>query len=69
VKKILAKLRTNFPNDKELELKFKIIRVLILKELESDLYKETLSQVNKLKDTYNIGDRSFLEELEDKLFK
>lgn len=67
VKKILSKVRANFSGDKELELKFKMIRVLILKELGSELYKETLNQVVKIKDSYNIGDRSFVEELNEKL--
>lgn len=67
IKKILSKIRSNFASDKELELKFKMIRVLILKELGSELYKETLNQVVKLKDTYNIGDKSFVEELNEKL--
>jgi hypothetical protein len=67
VKKILARLRTNYSNDKDLELKFKIIRVLILKAMGSDLYKETLAQVNKLKDSTYITDRTFLEDLEEKL--
>ena len=67
VKKILAKCRANFSSDKELELKFKIVRVLILKELGSDLYKETLNQVLKLRDLYKISDESFLQELNEKL--
>lgn len=67
VKKILAKCRANFNSDKELELKFKIIRVLILKDLGSELYRETLNQVLKLRDTFKIGDESFLQDLNDKL--
>ena len=67
VKKILAKCRANFSSDKELELKFKIVRVLILKELGSDLYKETLNQVLKLRDLYKISDEYFLQELNEKL--
>jgi len=67
VKKILAKCRANFSSDKELELKFKIIRVLILKELGSELYRETLNQVLKLRDMYKIADESFLQDLNEKL--
>ena len=67
VKKILAKCRANFSTDKELELKFKIIRVLILKELGSELYKETLNQVMASIEKYKIGDESFLQDLTDKL--
>jgi hypothetical protein len=67
VRKVISRIRANFTNDKELELKFKMIRVLILKELGSELYKETLNSVIKLKEAYNIGDRSFVEELSDKL--
>ncbi len=50
-----------------MELKVKVIRVLILKELGSELYKETLNQVIKIRETINISDRSFLDELNDKL--
>lgn len=67
VKKIISRLRANFSNDKELELKIKIIRVLILKELGSELFKETLNQVLKLRDSVIITDRSFLEDLNEKL--
>jgi hypothetical protein len=67
VKKVANKLRTLFPNDKELEFKFKIVRALILKALGSDLYKETLAQINKMKESSFIGDRSYVEDLEDKL--
>jgi len=67
VKKILAKCRANFSSDKELELKFKIIRVLILKELGSELYKENMNQVLASIEKYKIGDESFLQDLSDKL--
>jgi hypothetical protein len=67
VKKIISRLRANFSNDKELELKIKIIRVLILKELGSELFKETLNQVLKLRDSLIITDRLFLEDLNEKL--
>jgi len=45
----------------------KIIRVLLLKELGSELFKETLNQVLKLKENIVFSDRSFLEDLSDKL--
>jgi len=45
----------------------KIIRVLLLKELGSELFKETLNQVLKLKENIVFSDRSFLEDLIDKL--
>jgi hypothetical protein len=45
----------------------KIIRVLLLKELGSELFKETLNQVIKLKESIIVSDRSFLEDLSDKL--
>ncbi len=67
VKKIISRLRANFSTDKELELKMKIIRVLILKELSSELFKETLNQVIKLRESITISDRSFVEDLNDKL--
>jgi len=78
VKKILHKLRHSTQKDLELELKFKIIKALILKELHSELFTEALSKVNywliekvnELKDSYNMPDRSFMEELyENKLNK
>ena len=67
VKKIISRLRANFSTDKELELKMKIIRVLILKELGSELFKETLNQVIKLRESITISDRSFVEDLNEKL--
>lgn len=67
IKKILSRLRTHFSSDKELDFKFKIIRVLILKELESELYKENLNQVLKLKETIIMSDKSFLLDLNDRL--
>ena len=67
IKKIISRLRTHFPSDKELDLKFKIIRVLILKELESELFKENMNQVLKLKETVIMSDKSFLMDLNDRL--
>ena len=56
----------NYSYDKVLDLKIKIIRVLILKELGSDLFKETLNNVIKQRDSIIVSDRSFLEDLNDK---
>jgi hypothetical protein len=60
-------IRKRLNDDKDLVLKFKIIRFLILKELNSTVYKEVLSQVIKLRDSYNIVDKTFIDELNDKL--
>jgi hypothetical protein len=60
-------IRKRLNDDKDLVLKFKIIRFLILKELNSTVYKEVLSQVIKLRDSYNVVDKAFLDDLNDKL--
>jgi hypothetical protein len=67
VRKILSMIRKRLNDDKDLVLKFKIIRFLILKELNSTVYKEVLSQVIKLRDSYNVVDKAFLDDLNDKL--
>lgn len=46
IKKIIPKIRKNFPKEQELELKFETIRTLILKKLKSEFYKEKLNNVN-----------------------
>ena len=45
VKKIGTIVRQTFNRDAELDLKFKIIRVLIMKAMKNDIYKENLTQV------------------------
>jgi hypothetical protein len=52
--------------DKELELKLKIIRTLILKELGYE-YKEYLNQVFRLRDSLKDTSDPFLESLKEKL--
>jgi len=53
--------------DKEIELKLKIIRTLILKELGLE-YKEYLNQVFRLRDSLKDYSDPFYESLKDKLF-
>ncbi len=53
--------------DKEMELKLKIIRTLILKELGLE-YKEYLNQVFRLRDSSRDFSDPFYESLKDKLF-
>ncbi len=53
--------------DKEMELKLKIIRTLILKELGLE-YKEYLNQVFRLRDSLKDYSDPFYESLKDKLF-
>ena len=53
--------------DKEMELKLKIIRTLILKELGLE-YKEYLNQVFRLRDSFKDYSDPFYESLKDKLF-
>jgi hypothetical protein len=67
VRKILSMIRKRLNDDKDLVLKFKIIRFLILKEMNSTVYKEVLSQVIKLRDSCNVVDKAFLDDLNDKL--
>ena len=45
IKKIGTIVRQNFNRDSELDFKYKIIRVLIMKAMKNDIYKENLSQV------------------------
>lgn len=53
--------------DKEMELKLKVIRTLILKELGLE-YKEYLNQVFRLRDSFRDFLDPFYESLKDKLF-
>ena len=53
--------------DKEMELKLKIVRTLILKELGLE-YKEYLNQVFRLRDSSRDFSDPFYESLKDKLF-
>lgn len=64
----MNKIKGNFSYDKELDLKFKIIRVLILREFNPENYKEHLKEVIKLRDSItNFLDKSFFEDLNEKL--
>ena len=67
IRKIFYTIKHKLNDDKDLTLKFKIIYFLILKEMGSNKYKEVLNQVIKLRDSYNVIDKAFLDDLNDKL--
>jgi hypothetical protein len=68
IAKIINFIEKNYSRDKEIELKFRIIQSLILKERDANLFREYLTKVNKLKDSnLNILDKSFVDDLNDKL--
>jgi len=68
VKKIGTIIRQNFNRDTELDFKFKILRVLIMKAMKNDIYKENLSQAMKLKDSPNISDKNFIQDLNELIY-
>ncbi len=53
--------------DKAIELKLKIVRTLILKDLGLE-YKEYLNQVFRLRDSFRDFSDPYYESLKDKLF-
>ena len=63
IRKILRQVRSY--NDPELELKFEIIRALILREINIDIWKTKLSQAITKKESITINDKSFFEEMSD----
>ncbi len=68
VKKIFSIIKNKLGEDKDLMLKFKIIHFLLQKETGTAKHpKEMLSQIMKLKDSYNGNDRGFADDLNDKL--
>jgi hypothetical protein len=68
VKKIFSVIKNKLNEDKDLLLKFKIIHFLLQKETGTAKHpKEMLTQIIKLRDSYNGMDKGFVDDLNDKL--